>query len=198
MNKYICGLTISCGLLLSCSVFCAEDLYHHERKRDAPLNEIMPPAVTDINFYVTVQQPSCKIEVGQTIVGQDSIFLGKISNRKDTLGPVIPVNFRFSECQSQYINKVEYSADVGYDPNSGSTQGGASSGFVSTKIPEVKVYLWSDPAGQQKFTVKDFGDPGLQIDNNWVPICYAQAIVSDDVAKASSFEATAQFTITYN
>ena len=148
----------------------------------------------EITFKVKVDNKNCTVDSSET---QKGIYLGNISKSADTKGPIVPVRFRFRDCKGlQAIQSIRYTADVGLHPNV--TPGSPDSGFVSTKFEALKIYLWSNDTGTEKFKEKTFQPNQNIYPNEWVSVCYAQAIVDNDkTSEVGPFDGTAQFTITY-
>ena len=159
-----------------------------------------------VNFVVNVLPKQCTVEIGPNPLTDNKMYLGAFPGKPGTVGPSVPVAFRFKECKgATMIQSIKFSRDIGAlnGGNPGSVPGGPDQGFVSTNLTKVRIFLTEDSASTIPFRSKKFNPAETINPATWVPVCYAQARVVDVdgdgvPAPARTFEGQAEFIVEYN
>ena len=155
-------------------------------------------ASTPINFEVTIEKKNCVISAGfQPTINNPTVHLGTVSRAPGSKGAAVPVFFSFEKCDGvDKLLSIEFVRDLESGKNDGIMGGGKD--FISTTNKDVKVYLWKDPAGTQKFTKLEHPNGTPIRFGERITVCYAQAQVSDRGAnKYAEFEGSGEFKVTY-
>lgn len=160
------------------------------------LNDIKT-AETTINFSVKILQKQCKVSFGPSDDGK-TINVGRLFKKHGSEGALIPLRFKFSECQgAEFIESISFTRDVF---GSGHT---VQDKHITTQMngnpSTVKIFLYNDQSKSSPFTSKDFGSVGHKITGEWIDVCFVQAVIPKNVQlpEKGDFIAQAEFTITY-
>ena len=183
-----------CLILCAASVISPNALSFYDAQR----------ATGQITFKVQLKNEPCKISVNSSSVDKPLVDLGTVSNTVGSTGARIPIYFNFQQCDNSFsgVKSVKFNSDFGFAQNPGSDKGGPNEGFISTKNTKVKIFLYANRVGNDRFTERDVSMTPIPIGEE-VLVCFAQAEVrshkgDSSPASAGPFEGVAEFVITYN
>lgn len=160
-----------------------------------PYDTRFSDAVT-FDFEVFVKKPACTVKLGPDFLDTTkAIYLGKIRNEQGEKGPLVPVQLKFVDCDGySSITQIRYIQD-NKKPDSNSV----NNGYITTTLDHVRVQLYTDSSGTAPFPSTGWQGKKLIVDKESEVItpCYAQTQVLQSNQKASQFEASASFEVTF-
>lgn len=138
-----------------------------------------------LTFEADIQQKNCIISAGNEPSSNPTVHLGTVGRKAPSKSALVPVYFVFEQCDSQTIDVIEFVNDM---PGAGAVSGGKD--FISTKDPNLKIYLYSDYGAISPFKKLDFTPTGKPIViGEKITACYARAEVGPGDVDLSKFQA---------
>ena len=180
MNRYFFFIPF---ILLSCGFIYAEeikwDMFDYYK-----LDETRTASKT-LTFKAEIHQKNCIISAGNEPSSNPTVHLGTVGRKAPSKSALVPVYFVFEQCDSQTIDVIEFVNDM---PGAGAVSGGKD--FISTKDPNLKIYLYSDYGAKSPFKKLDFTPTGKPIViGEKITACYARAEVGPGDVDLSKFQA---------